>query len=152
MEYSLGKQLIQPAPSQKVLATSIKTNAMNLSRQNAASLIRDDPVGLGSKLLAGSMLKSFYDGQLGDQDKSKLYEKEVLVEHVDIRDGVAPVHYADIEPEQEPHTTNFSGSTEFAVIAFWKLDEDLKFECCRFFIVPIPLKREIQSQQSTKLD
>ena len=66
MEDSLGKQLIQPAPSQKVLATSIKTTAMNLSRQNAASLMRDESVGLGSKLPAGSMLKSFYDGQLGD--------------------------------------------------------------------------------------
>ena len=102
---------------------------------------------------AGIPLDSFYDGRLGEEEKKLLYDEDtVLVEKPDVRSGVAPHHYADIEPENNPHTTNFHGSKEFASIAFWEMDNDFKFECIRFFIVPIPLKREIQSVESTKLN
>ena len=69
---------------------------------------------------AGIPLDSFYDGRLGEEEKRLLYDEDtVLVEKPDVRSGVAPHHYADIEPENNPHTTNFHGSKEFASIAFW---------------------------------
>ena len=72
-----------------------------------------------------------------------LYSEEALREEPDKISGISPEHYADIKEDEVPVGTDFRNSEEFAVIAFWELDDDEKFECKRFFIVPIPLKREI---------
>ena len=72
---------------------------------------------------------------------------------------MAPILYADIVPEdtklpdsKRDEKPNFHGVHEFAVIAFWDLvDRDEKFQCSRFFIVPIPLKRTIQDSKGTTL-
>ena len=42
-------------------------------------------------------------------------------------------------------------SEEFAVVAFWDLDETDVFECTRFFIVPYPQLREIKRVQGSIL-
>ena len=84
-----------------------------------------------------------------------LYGPDALNVETDPVTGVSPAHYADIAADDDPESTaDLAGSTEFAVIAFWRLelDRERKFECFRFFIVPVPLKREIQNSEGTKLD
>ena len=97
---------------------------------------------------------SVYDGDLDDDDKDQLYGVDALIENPDPLTGVAPTHYADIEMDNSPNKTDFHGSQEFAVIAFWEADmeKDRKFDCKRFFIVPIPMKREIQNSDGTRLN
>ena len=93
------------------------------------------------------------DGGLDERELEQLYGPDALNEETDPVTGVSPAHYADIAPDDDPESTaDLAGSTEFAVIAFWRLDSEERFECFRFFIVPVPLKREIQNSEGTKLD
>lgn len=96
--------------------------------------------------------KSYYDGDY--KGNKILYDENELKtrEEPDPVIGVSPYHYADIEPDLQRHDFNFEHSSEFAVVSFWALDEDEKFTCNRFFIIPKPLKREIMNSEGTRLN
>ena len=73
--------------------------------------------------------------------------------------GIAPSHYAKIEKDVsrdnslEKRMRAYMDCKEFAVLAFWNLNEELNlFECIRYFIVPNPMKRTIKDVNGSTQD
>ena len=88
-----------------------------------------------------------------------LYKENALNETVDPLIGITPTHYANIEKDVsrdnslENKMRAYMNCEEFAVLAFWNLNEKLNlFECIRFFIVPNPMKRTIKDVNGSTQD
>ena len=83
-----------------------------------------------------------------------LYKQVYLNEVVDPISGVVAKEYAKVfkSESQDLAVSGYMNCTDYAVIGFWDLDENDKFVCTRFFIVPNPMVRNIQDCEGTKID
>ena len=68
---------------------------------------------------------------------------------------MAPEHYANIGKSDSQFLAEraLMNCKEYGVVAFWDLSqEDDRFKCTRFCLVPNPMKRTIKDSQGTKLE
>ena len=79
---------------------------------------------------------------------------KTLYEDVDLLNGVSPNEYANIKKSssQALAIAAYQNCTEFAVVAYWDLEESTDtFECSRYFLIPNPMKRMVSDVGGTQL-